>query len=68
MSCTRSSRVGTLATGSEAPVPGLSKMIRRLNDESRRSHAVTRGSVQYRSMLEMKPGAQSRSTGPSPRT
>ena len=64
----RSSIVRSSETGSDRPVPGLSKRMRRENELSRRMKASQRGSVHHRSTCEMKPGTRSRSIGPSPTT
>lgn len=68
MSAPRSSSVGRCGIGSERPVPGLSYMISRVKEARRSRNLEKRGSVHCRSRCEMKPGARSMSTGPSPTT
>ena len=54
----RSSSVGIADadTGSESPIPRLSKTINRENDASRLKKRLTDGSSQYRSRCETQPG------------
>ena len=68
MSSIRSSIDGGPATGSDIPVPRLSKMINRENDASRVRKRASVGSSQATSTCETKPGTRTRSTGPSPST
>ena len=64
----RSSSEDRPATGSDSPVPRLSKRIRRQKLASRRINAVVSGIVHHKSTCEMKPGTIARSIGPSPTT
>ena len=68
ISSIRSVRPGGRATGSDNPVPRLSKKITRVKAASRRRNRARYGSSQASSMWEMKPGTNTRSTEPSPKT
>ena len=66
----RCSRVGSWSVGtrSESPVPRLSKVISRPTRPSREKKRTNSGCSQCNSMLETKPGMNSRSSCPSPTT
>ena len=68
ISAIRSAKVGGSPTGSESPVPRLSKTIRRLNEARRFRNWLRCGSSHATSRWETKPWTSSRSSGPSPRT
>ena len=55
-------------TGSESPVPRLSKTITRANCASQRSNLVSVGSAHWKSRCETQPKVKTRSIGPSPTT
>ena len=66
MSSVRSSKVGGRATGSERPVPRLSKMSTRPIWAAREMRRWNTGSAQHCSTLETKPGQTMVVRGPSP--
>ena len=68
MSSIRSSIVGGLEAGSDMPVPRLSNTINRENDASRVKNRARFGSSHATSTCDTKPGAITRSVGPSPST
>ena len=55
-------------TGSDRPVPRLSKRISRENDASRLRNRAKDGSFQKYSRCETQPMTKTRSSGPSPHT
>ena len=69
-SSAHSSQLGRASndTGSDAPIPRRSSMIKRLNDASRRSRLAYGGYSQRMSRASPIPGIHTKSTGPSPRT
>ena len=66
----RCSSVGSFSTGtgSDSPVPRLSKRIRRDIDASRPRNRANDGSLQKYSRCDTHPITKTRSTGPDPRT
>ena len=64
----RSSRVGTSATGSDSPVPRLSKRIRRENEPSRSKKRANGGDSHWSSKWVAKPRTRTGSSGPSQTT
>src|SRR3990172_1959428 len=66
----RSSSVGSseIDTGSDRPVPRLSKRMRRENDDRRCRKPAKAGCSHDSSTLDTQPGIQTRSIGPSPAT
>ena len=64
----RSSRVGASVTGSDSPVPRLSKTIRRENELSRSKKRANGGASHWSSRWVAKPSTSTRSIGPSPTT
>ena len=64
----RCSRVGTSVTGSDSPVPRLSKMIRRENELIRSKKRANGGDSHWSSRWVAKPSTRTRSIGPSPTT
>ena len=63
----RSSSVGTPTKWSDMPVPRLSNMIRRVNEERRRKKCSGALVSHQFSMCDTNPGTKTRSTGPSPK-
>ena len=59
---------GLVGSGSVAPAPGRSNMIKRLNDASRPLNAALGSQSQTESTGKNQEPLQTRSTGPSPTT
>jgi hypothetical protein len=67
-SSARCSSVGTPVTGSDRPVPALSKIASRANDVIRSRNDLIAGCAQKNSMCETNDGTSTISTSPSPTT
>jgi hypothetical protein len=67
-SSARSSSVPGAVTGSDSPVPGLSKVIRRLNAVSLSLNRCDPGHCHNASRWDTNPGTMTRSTAPEPTT
>ncbi len=61
----RVSRFGSVPTRSDSPVPRLSKVITRANEDTRSTNGPN-GPSRVRSTAETKPGMSTMSIGPSP--
>jgi len=64
----RCSSVKICELRSDMPVPRLSKRMTRQNEARRRKNALWSGDAQAASTFETKPGTNSKSSEPSPKT